>query len=125
MNDLIFMVQDDSVTMRKLVIMALEKSGYATVIQSENGHEGIKLLKSHPEINFILTDWNMPIMNGLAFVADARKLRPEIPIVMVTTRGVKEDIVSAMKAGVNSYLLKPFTPEMMKKKVADVLSMLV
>jgi two-component system chemotaxis response regulator CheY len=72
---------------------------------------------------FVITDWNMPNMSGIDF---ARALRSradgkQIPILMITTRSVREDILAAVEAGVNNYILKPFTPPVLKEKIDQVL----
>jgi two-component system chemotaxis response regulator CheY len=74
--------------------------------------------------NFIITDWNMPNMSGLEFVNAVRESEQfkRIPIIMVTTRSVKDDIIAAMKAGANNYVVKPFTPDTLKEKIDKVLA---
>lgn len=109
---------DDSPTMRRIVKNTLKQAGYTDVEEAGNGVEALSMLKSGP-FDLILTDWNMPNMNGLEFVTQVRS-QPEtksIPILMVTTRSVKEDILAAMKAGVNGYIVKPFTPATIKEKI--------
>ncbi|MCK5076764.1 MAG: response regulator, partial [Calditrichia bacterium] len=70
------------------------------------------------------TDWNMPNMTGLEFVKHVRSndSTKDLPILMVTTRGMKQDILEAMQAKVNSYIIKPFTPQAIKEKIEKVLS---
>jgi two-component system chemotaxis response regulator CheY len=115
---------DDSPTMRRIVINSLKRIGYADIIEAGHGLEAIDMLKKEGA-DFIITDWNMPEMNGLDFVkavrdADAWK---NIPILMVTTRSVQGDVIEAMKAGVNSYIVKPFTPPVLKEKIESVLKL--
>ena len=69
----------------------------------------------------IITDWNMPEMDGLEFVNAVRGQNSSIPILMVTTNAAKEDIVAALQAGVNNYVVKPFTPETLKEKIDSLL----
>ena len=74
-------------------------------------------------MDVIITGWNMPEMSGIDFIRTVRSM-PEIkdtPVLMVTTNAAKDDIVEALKAGVNSYVVKPFTPETMKEKIEAVL----
>jgi two-component system chemotaxis response regulator CheY len=73
----------------------------------------------------VITDWNMPTMGGLELVKSLRASpqTSKVPILMVTTRSVKEDILQAVEAGVNSYILKPFTPQVLKEKLDQVSSM--
>jgi two-component system chemotaxis response regulator CheY len=117
-----FLVVDDSPTMRRIVINALKSFGYTDVIEANDGAEGFDLLQNEP-VDFVITDWNMPNMNGLEFTQAIRadpKLQ-KLPILMVTTRGLKQDIIDALKARVNNYVVKPFTPQILKEKMDAVL----
>ena len=119
-----FLVVDDSVTMRRIMINALQRIGYTEVVEAADGHEA--LARFDGTIGFIVTDWNMPVMSGLEF-ARAVRATPcgqAVPILMVTTRGAREDIVTAVEAGVNNYILKPFTPSVLKEKIDRLLASL-
>src|ERR1700748_1569996 len=112
-----FLVVDDSLTMRRIMINALQRIGYTDIIEADDGHDA--LMKFDESVSFIITDWNMPVMSGLEF-ARAVRATPTgqaVPILMVTTRGAREDIVTAVEAGVNNYILKPFTPSVLKEKI--------
>ena len=76
------------------------------------------------QYDFIVTDWNMPEMNGLAFAKTVKKESEfaAIPILMVTTRSQQEDVPEAMRAGVNNYVIKPFTPQVLKQKIDTILA---
>ena len=115
---------DDSPTMRRIVINSLKRIGYAEITEAGNGFEAIDMLKKEGA-DFIITDWNMPEMNGLDFVKAVRETEAwkNIPILMVTTRSVQGDVIEAMKAGVNSYIVKPFTPPVLKEKIESVLKL--
>jgi two-component system chemotaxis response regulator CheY len=117
------MVVDDSATMRRIVVNALKSIGYEECVEAENGAEALE--KCDPSIDLVITDWNMPVMGGLEFVKNLRANPPyaKTPILMVTTRSVKEDILQAVEAGVSSYILKPFTPEVLKEKIDQILSL--
>ncbi len=124
MANLKFLIVDDSPTMRRIVINTLKRLGYRDIEDADNGSSALDKLKTIPGINFVITDWNMPVMDGLQLVTTIRST-PEyskLPILMVTTRSVKEDIIDAMKAGVNNYVVKPFTPDTMKAKIETILS---
>lgn len=116
-----FMVVDDSATMRRIVSNSLERLGYASIVEAADGQEALDGFDS--SVGFIITDWNMPVMSGLDFVRTlrARDDGKTVPILMVTTRSVREDIVQAAQAGVNNYVVKPFTPEVLKSKIDQVL----
>lgn len=117
-----FLVVDDSPTMRRIVINALKNFGYNDVVEAGDGNEAIEQLKK-VKVDFVITDWNMPNMNGLE-LTKAIRTDPDLqhlPILMVTTRGLKQDIVEALKARVNNYVVKPFTPQVLKEKMDAVL----
>ncbi len=122
--DLKFLVVDDSVTMRRIVVNSLKNLGFNDYVEAGDGEEAFAKLQEDSSINFVITDWNMPNMSGLEL---SKKIRstPEfenLPIMMVTTRGVKEDIVDALKAKVNNYVVKPFTPQILKQKIDQILN---
>ncbi|MFW5972935.1 MAG: response regulator [Bacteroidota bacterium] len=117
-----FMVVDDSPTMRRIVCNALREIGYTDFAEAEDGEDAVTKMNTDT-FDFVITDWNMPKMNGLeltqALRGDGRY--GEIPILMVTTRGMKEDVIAAMHARVNNYMVKPFTPEVLKEKIDMIL----
>lgn len=121
--DLKFLVVDDSITMRRIVINSLRNLGYNNFVEAGEGREALEKLSSEAGINFIITDWNMPEVSGLELVKAVRgnEKLSSIPILMVTTRGVKEDIVVALQAKVNNYIVKPFTPQILKEKIDQIL----
>ena len=116
------LVVDDSNTMRRIVINALKTLGYADVVEAGDGKEA--LAKCDGTIGLVITDWNMPVMSGLDFVKVVRSTPAiaALPILMVTTRGTQDDVLAAVQAGVNNYILKPFTPAALKEKIDAVLS---
>lgn len=117
------LVVDDSSTMRRIIKNTLSRLGYEDVLEGEDGLQGWNVLDSNPDMGMLITDWNMPEMNGLELVkkvrADARFA--DLPIIMVTTEGGKAEVITALKAGVNNYIVKPFTPQVLKEKLAAVL----
>lgn len=118
-----FLVVDDSVTMRRIVVNSLKNLGYDNFIEAADGREALAKMGADPSINFIITDWNMPNMSGLEFTKALRSdaKTDSIPILMVTTRGVKEDILEALQAKVSNYIVKPFTPQVLKEKIDQIL----
>ena len=117
------LVVDDSSTMRRIIVNTLARLGYKDVVQAADGVEAWDALQANPDINVVITDWNMPNMNGLELV---KKIRAEekyvdVPIIMVTTEGGKAEVITALKAGVNNYIVKPFTPQVLKEKLQAVL----
>lgn len=123
MADLKIIAVDDSPTMRRIIINTLKRAGYTDVIEANDGKDALAKMKVEKP-NLVITDWNMPEMDGLTFVTILRGMDEfkKLPILMVTTRSVKEDIVEAMKAGVNNYIVKPFTPDTLKAKIDQTLA---
>ncbi len=117
-----FLIVDDSPTMRRIVINALKTFGITEVIEAEDGQVGLEKLQTE-KVDFVITDWNMPVMTGLELTKAIRSdpNLQNIPILMVTTRGLKSDIVEALQARVNNYVVKPFTPPVLKEKIQAVL----
>ena len=117
------LVVDDSSTMRRIIKNTLARLGYKDVLEGADGVEGWTQMDNNPDIDMLITDWNMPEMNGLELVkkvrADARF--KDTPIIMVTTEGGKTEVITALKAGVNNYIVKPFTPQVLKEKLAAVM----
>ena len=117
------LVVDDSSTMRRIIKNTLQRLGFDDVLEAEHGVEAWQIMERTPDISVLITDWNMPEMNGLDLV---RKVRADgrydsMPIIMVTTEGGKAEVITALKAGVNNYIVKPFTPQVLKEKLEDVL----
>ncbi|HEX2869575.1 MAG TPA: response regulator [Ignavibacteriales bacterium] len=119
-----FLVVDDSVTMRRIVANSLKNLGYENMVEAVDGKDALTKLAADAEINFVITDWNMPELTGLeltkAIRADDKYAK--LPILMVTTRGVKEDIIEALQAKVSNYVIKPFTPQILKEKIDQILA---
>jgi len=119
-----FLIVDDSVTMRRIVANSLKTIGHDLFVEASDGKEAMVKLAADGEINFVITDWNMPEVSGLELVKAIRANEKYInlPILMVTTRGLKEDIVEALQAKVNNYIVKPFTPQILKEKIEQIVS---
>lgn len=117
------LVVDDSSTMRRIIKNTLQRLGHKDILEAEHGLEAWTIMQETPDINVLITDWNMPEMNGLELVKKVRaeKKYEDMPIIMVTTEGGKAEVITALKAGVNNYIVKPFTPQILKEKLEDVL----
>lgn len=113
---------DDSATMRRIIKNSLKAIGYDEVIEAENGQVGLAKIQTE-NVDFVITDWSMPGMTGLEMVhalrADPRT--KALPILMVTAVGQKEEIVQAIGAGVDGYIVKPFEAETLHAKMQQVL----
>jgi two-component system, chemotaxis family, chemotaxis protein CheY len=117
-----FLIVDDSSTMRRIIINTLNKLGYKECHEAGNGREGMERLASIP-VDMVITDWNMPEMSGIDFIRAVRANGPTklLPVLMVTTNAAEDDIVAALKAGVNSYIVKPFTPDTIREKIQSIM----
>ncbi|WP_251921256.1 response regulator [Salinibacter ruber] len=117
-----FLIVDDSPTMLRIIRNALQEIGYDDIVEAEDGEDALEKLEENAP-DFVVTDWNMPNMNGVDLTSNIRN-HPEysdLPILMITTRGMKEDVKTAMKAEVNNYIVKPFEPEVLEEKVDSCL----
>ncbi len=109
--------------MRRIIKNTLGRLGYKDILEGADGAEGWAQLDANPDIGMLITDWNMPEMNGLELVKKVRadKRFEDLPIIMVTTEGGKAEVITALKAGVNNYIVKPFTPQVLKEKLQAVM----
>jgi len=117
------LIIDDSATMRKIIKGSLEAIGAFNIEEAENCDDGLKKLVDGLVVNLILVDWNMPGMTGIDFTKSIRK-NPSLsktPIIMITSNSEKEHVLSAVMAGVNDYMAKPFTPDIFSQKIKKVL----
>jgi two-component system chemotaxis response regulator CheY len=106
--------------MRRIVINTLQRLGYHECVEACDGIDALERFDA--SFSCVLTDWNMPNMGGLEFVR-ALRARPDgrdVKIIMITTRSVRGEILVAAQAGVNSYVVKPFTPEVLREKLDQV-----
>ena len=113
------LVIDDSRTVRIILRQALAEAGLE-VAEAANGREGLDQLRAHEDVGIVLVDWNMPVMNGLEFVQAVRAQRAYDPvrIMMVTTETEQEQVMRALDAGANEYLMKPFSKEVLIAKLS-------
>lgn len=116
----IALVVDDSKTIRTILRRSLSELGY-NVLEAADGQEALQAIDTGNEgIDLVLTDWNMPVMNGLELLRNLRK-RPElrsIRVVMVTTEAEMSHVAKALAAGADEYVMKPFSKEILKEKLA-------
>lgn len=114
------MLVEDSRTMRTIQRGILAQMGYEDVEESGNGLDALsRLADVSPDL--ILVDWNMPEMDGLTFVKRVRASGNPVPIIMVTTESQKKHVIEAIGAGVNNYVVKPFTPDILNQRVRETL----
>ena len=115
------LVVDDSSTMRRIISNILKSTGHDDIVEAGDGVEALAALQANTDVKLILTDWNMPNMNGLDFMIKVRETDKATPIVMITTEAEKQNVVTAIKAGANNYIVKPFTPDTIKDKLSSFL----
>lgn len=115
------LVVDDFSTMRRIVKGILKRLGYREIDEAEDGQMALKRLKE-TRYQLIICDWNMPVMTGLDLLKAVRSDEElkEIPFLMVTAEAKKENILEAIQAGVSNYIVKPFTEEVLSKKLEDI-----
>ncbi|MBZ5653746.1 MAG: response regulator [Acidobacteriia bacterium] len=124
MSSIRALIVDDSSVMRKIVERCLRQAGLdlTQVHEASNGVEALALMSEH-QFDLILTDINMPVMDGLEFVKQVQQMESakNTPIVMITTEGGEKHVVEALSHGAKGYIRKPFTPDQVKEHVVPVL----
>jgi two-component system chemotaxis response regulator CheY len=115
------LVVDDFSTMRRIVKNLLRQLGYEHIEEAEDGAQAYSKLKNGG-FGFVVSDWNMPNMDGLELLKKVRgdEELKDIPMLMVTAEAEKEKVVTAIQAGVNNYIVKPFTGEVLKEKMDKI-----
>lgn len=111
---------DDSGVMRKIIARSLNSLWIDEVVEAGDGVAGLEAFGDGSGFDLVLTDWNMPRMNGLEMVQAIRATGNKVPIIMITTETEKEQVLKAIQAGVNDYLVKPFDQEMLTLKLERV-----
>jgi two-component system chemotaxis response regulator CheY len=122
-QNLNFLVVDDFSTMRRIIKNLLNDLGYPNVTEADDGATALPLLKAG-QFDFLITDWNMPGMPGLELLKQVRadERLAKMPVLMLTAEAKREQIVEAAQAGVNGYVIKPFTSATLKEKIDKILS---
>jgi two-component system chemotaxis response regulator CheY len=123
MDNAKFLVVEDSPTMRQLIAFSLKRFRNAKVIEAVDGVDALKILAGPEKIDLILTDINMPVMDGLKLVSLVRQnseLR-DIPIIIITTEGAEEDRERGLALGANAYICKPIQSSHLIKTISDLL----
>ena len=113
-----FLVVDDSYTMRRIVRNTLYKIGYTEVAEAEDGQEALKKLQGGV-FDCVITNWDMSNMDGLDLTRSIRKHTEygALPILMLTARGQRQDVIMASSAGVSGYMVKPCKAEILQQKI--------
>lgn len=117
-----FLVVDDFSTMRRIVRNLLKELGYTNVEEAEDGAVALQKLEAGGGFEFVVTDWNMPNMDGLTLLQKIRQspaLR-HLPVLMITAEAKKENIIAAAQAGASGYIVKPFTAATLAEKLQKI-----
>jgi two-component system, chemotaxis family, chemotaxis protein CheY len=116
------LIVDDFASMRRIVKGTLKSIGFNNFIEAEDGVMALRTLEKE-KIDLIISDWIMPNMNGLDFLKSVKgnEKYKNIPFIMVTAEGLKDNVLKAINAGVNNYVVKPFTPDVLHDKIQKVL----
>ena len=115
------LIVDDFATMRRILKNIMKQIGFSNIAEADNGKNALKVLKSD-KIDLVLCDWNMPEMAGIDVLNAVRADNDlkDTPFIMVTAEAQKENILEAVKSGVSSYIVKPFTAETVEEKLQKV-----
>jgi two-component system, chemotaxis family, chemotaxis protein CheY len=116
------LIVDDSSTMRKIITRSLRQAGLVVdeIFEAGDGIEGLGVLNAN-KVDLVLSDINMPNMDGLEFIKSMRSKGYKVPIVMITTEGGEDVINEALASGANGSIRKPFTPEQLQEKLGGLL----
>ena len=116
------LVVDDFQTMRRIIINLLRQLGFTNVVEAQDGQLALEKVKDD-SIDLVISDWNMPNMTGLDFLKALRASEEykDLPFIMVTAEGKKENVIAAVQAGVNNYIVKPFNAATLKQKLSKVI----
>ena len=120
-KNLRFLVIDDFATMRRIVRTLLQDLGFQNVEEAEDGQDALTKLRAST-FDFVISDWNMPNLDGLQLLSEMRKddALKAIPVLMVTAEAKKENIIAAAQAGANGYVVKPFTAATLEEKLNKI-----
>lgn len=114
---------DDSRTMRNIQKKTLAALGEVEFAEAGDGVEALAAIAANPDgFQLVMVDWNMPNMNGLELITKIRETDKKTPLVMATTEAEKQRVIDAIRAGVNNYVVKPFTPDSLLEKVQQTLA---
>jgi two-component system chemotaxis response regulator CheY len=116
-----FLVVDDSATMRRIVHSLLKDLGFTSVEEAEDGVMALQMLRSG-HFDFVISDWNMPNMDGLTMLQNIRadEALKKIPVLMVTAEAEKKNVVTAAQSGASGYVVKPFTGAILEEKLNKI-----
>ena len=117
------LVVDDFATMRRIISNVLKQLGFENILEAEDGTKALQIMETE-QVDFVITDWNMPQMSGLDLLKAIRSSedKKHIPVLMVTAEAMQENIIKAAQAGVNNYIIKPFDAKTLSDKINKIFS---
>jgi len=111
---------DDSKAVHAFIKSALEGKGIK-VHDAFDGSQGLTAAKSIPDLNLVLLDWEMPVMDGPSTLKELKKIFPQLPVIMLTSKNSNDEIMQMLNEGVSEFVMKPFTPDILIEKINSVL----
>jgi two-component system chemotaxis response regulator CheY len=123
-KSLTVLVAEDNANLRKVLVTIATKSGFAAVLEAENGQQAWERVQQG-QVGLVLTDWNMPVLTGLDLVKKIRSAQPpvrDIPVLMITAYDTKNSVVAAGKQGVDAYIIKPFSVQTVLDKIEEAIA---
>ena len=117
------LVVEDHLTIRKMLINILRQQGFSAFLQADNGQAAWKILEEAP-VDFVIADWSMPVMDGLELLLNIRQNQKtkDIPVLMITAKAQEKDVLEAVERGASNYIVKPFSPEIVRQKIQAIFS---
>lgn len=116
------LIVDDMMTMRKIVAKACKEIGFSDLVEAADGQKAWEALQStSPDIGLVISDWNMPNCTGIDLL---RRVRADgrfknLPFILLTAESEGHQVAEAVKAGVDNYIVKPFTPDLLQRKLEE------
>lgn len=115
------LIVDDSATVRKIVMRLLTQAGYSDFTEACDGADALAKIESDGPFDLMLLDWNMPNLDGLSLLKEVRKTDQDTKVIMVTTEAEKQRVMTALQEGANSYVIKPFTSDVLLQRLDQVM----
>lgn len=121
MKDICILIVDDQVSIRQIIASILRRSGYTDLLQAENGKIAIRKMEEQ-KVDLLILDWDMPVMNGLDVLKwlEGNEKYADLIKLMLTARAEKDNVIEAVAYGANNYIVKPFSPAILLKKVEEL-----
>jgi two-component system chemotaxis response regulator CheY len=116
------LIVDDMTSMRKVIGVVMKTLGFIEIVEAEDGQVALAKLRGDPTIGFVISDWNMPVMDGLTLLIEIKRDEnlKHLPVMMLTAEGLKDNVIAAVQAGAIGYIVKPFTPATFAAKIEAI-----